>query len=87
MIEDEGFRSLFRQESAEYLQQLDDGFQRPVEFFAYPNGDYDTRTEACVRRHYRGAVTASRSTRHVARSVAAVRSVSVVDAADPLTSG
>jgi two-component system chemotaxis sensor kinase CheA len=25
MIEDEGFRSLFRQESAEYLQQLDDG--------------------------------------------------------------
>jgi peptidoglycan/xylan/chitin deacetylase (PgdA/CDA1 family) len=41
-------------------RQLEGRLQRPVEFFAYPNGDYDTRTEACVRRHYRGAVTASR---------------------------
>lgn len=36
---------------------LERGLQRPVDLFAYPNGDYDAATEACVRRHYRGAVT------------------------------
>jgi peptidoglycan/xylan/chitin deacetylase (PgdA/CDA1 family) len=36
---------------------LERGLQRPVDFFAYPNGDYDSATEACVRRHYRAALT------------------------------
>lgn len=47
-------------EVRESRRQLEDRLQRPVEFFAYPNGDHDAATEACVRRHYRGAVTASR---------------------------
>ena len=33
--------------------------QRPVELFAYPNGDHNEAVAACVRRHYRAAVTAS----------------------------
>jgi peptidoglycan/xylan/chitin deacetylase (PgdA/CDA1 family) len=36
---------------------LERGLQRPVEFFAYPNGDHDAGAEVAVRRHYRGAVT------------------------------
>ena len=36
---------------------------RPVEFFSYPNGDFDERTLAAVRRHYRAAVIASSITR------------------------
>jgi peptidoglycan/xylan/chitin deacetylase (PgdA/CDA1 family) len=32
---------------------------RPAEFFSYPNGDFDERTLAGVRRHYRAAVVAS----------------------------
>jgi peptidoglycan/xylan/chitin deacetylase (PgdA/CDA1 family) len=39
---------------------LERGLQRPVELFAYPNGDYDAGVEACVRKHYRAAVTAAR---------------------------
>jgi len=41
-------------------RRLEDGLERPVDLFAYPNGDHDATTEACVRRHYRAAVTASR---------------------------
>jgi peptidoglycan/xylan/chitin deacetylase (PgdA/CDA1 family) len=47
-------------EVRESRRQLEDRLQRPVEYFAYPNGDHDERTEACVRKHYRGAVTAAR---------------------------
>jgi peptidoglycan/xylan/chitin deacetylase (PgdA/CDA1 family) len=36
---------------------LERGLQRPVEFFAYPNGDHDAGAEAAVRKHYRAAVT------------------------------
>ena len=36
---------------------LEEKLQRPVELFAYPNGDVDARSLDCVRRHYRGAVT------------------------------
>jgi peptidoglycan/xylan/chitin deacetylase (PgdA/CDA1 family) len=39
---------------------LERGLQRPVELFAYPNGDHDAAVEACVRKHYRAAVTAAR---------------------------
>ena len=39
---------------------LEKGLQRPVEFFAYPNGDHDAAAEASVRRHYRAAVTVIR---------------------------
>lgn len=39
---------------------LERGLQRPVELFAYPNGDAGSAVEACVRRHYRAAVVASR---------------------------
>jgi peptidoglycan/xylan/chitin deacetylase (PgdA/CDA1 family) len=39
---------------------LERGLQRPVELFAYPNGDHNAAVEACVRKHYRAAVTASR---------------------------
>lgn len=46
-------------EVRESRKQLERGLQRPVDFFAYPNGDYDATTEACVRKHYRGAVTAA----------------------------
>jgi len=40
-------------------RQLEHGLQRPVELFAYPNGDFNTSVEACVRKHYRAAVTAA----------------------------
>jgi peptidoglycan/xylan/chitin deacetylase (PgdA/CDA1 family) len=39
---------------------LERGLQRPVELFAYPNGAYNAPVEACVRKHYRAAVTAAR---------------------------
>ena len=39
---------------------LEKGLQRPVEFFAYPNGDFDAAAEASARRHYRAAVTVAR---------------------------
>jgi peptidoglycan/xylan/chitin deacetylase (PgdA/CDA1 family) len=35
----------------------------PVEFFSYPNGDFDERTLAGVRRYYRAAVTCNAQTR------------------------
>ena len=41
-------------------RQLEGRLQRPVEFFAYPNGNLDAATEVFVRRHYVGAVTAAR---------------------------
>jgi peptidoglycan/xylan/chitin deacetylase (PgdA/CDA1 family) len=41
-------------------RQLERGLERPVELFAYPNGDHNAAVEACVRKHYRAAVTASR---------------------------
>lgn len=46
-------------EVRESRKQLERGLQRPVDFFAYPNGDLDATAEACVRKHYRGAVTAA----------------------------
>jgi peptidoglycan/xylan/chitin deacetylase (PgdA/CDA1 family) len=46
-------------EVRESRRRLEDALQRPVEFFAYPNGEHDAAAEACVRRHYRAAVTAS----------------------------
>jgi peptidoglycan/xylan/chitin deacetylase (PgdA/CDA1 family) len=46
-------------EVRESRRLLEDGLQRPVDLFAYPNGDHDAATAACVRRHYRAAVTAS----------------------------
>lgn len=36
---------------------LERGLQRPVEFFAYPNGSHDAGAEVAVRKHYRAAVT------------------------------
>lgn len=45
-------------EVGESRRQLEARLQRPVEFFAYPNGDLDAVSEAIVRRHYSGAVTA-----------------------------
>jgi peptidoglycan/xylan/chitin deacetylase (PgdA/CDA1 family) len=39
-------------------RQLESGLQRPVDVFAYPNGDVDPASEACVRRHYRAALRA-----------------------------
>ena len=39
--------------------QLERGLERPVDTFAYPNGDLDPAAEACVRRHYRVALRAS----------------------------
>jgi peptidoglycan/xylan/chitin deacetylase (PgdA/CDA1 family) len=46
-------------EVRESRRQLERQLERPVEFFAYPNGYHDAATEACVRKHYRAAVTAS----------------------------
>jgi peptidoglycan/xylan/chitin deacetylase (PgdA/CDA1 family) len=40
-------------------RQLESGLQRPVDTFAYPNGDADAAAEACVRRHYRSALKAT----------------------------
>lgn len=37
---------------------LERGLERPVDTFAYPNGGRDAASEACVRKHYRVAVTA-----------------------------
>jgi peptidoglycan/xylan/chitin deacetylase (PgdA/CDA1 family) len=36
---------------------LEEKLQRTVDLFAYPNGDQNPAVHACVRRHYRGAVT------------------------------
>lgn len=47
-------------EIRESRRQLERGLQRPVELFAYPNGNHNPAVEACVRKHYRAAVTASR---------------------------
>jgi peptidoglycan/xylan/chitin deacetylase (PgdA/CDA1 family) len=41
-------------------RQLEGRLQRPVEFFAYPNGNVDAASEVFVRRHYAGAVVSSR---------------------------
>lgn len=41
----------------ESRRRLEDGLQRPVDFFAYPDGGHNAAAEACVRRHYRAAVT------------------------------
>ena len=38
--------------------RLEAELQRPVETFAYPNGDYDEVVHRCVRKHYRVAVAA-----------------------------
>ncbi|HYI86889.1 MAG TPA: polysaccharide deacetylase family protein [Burkholderiales bacterium] len=38
-------------------RQLERSLERPVDTFAYPNGDLDPASEACVRKHYRVAVT------------------------------
>lgn len=38
-------------------RQLERSLERPVDAFAYPNGDLDAAAEACVRKHYRVAVT------------------------------
>ena len=40
-------------------RQLERGLERPVDLFAYPNGDHNAATDACVRKHYRAAVTTS----------------------------
>ena len=40
-------------------RQLERGLDRPVDTFAYPNGDLDPAADACVRRHYRVALRAS----------------------------
>jgi len=40
-------------------RQLERGLERPVDTFAYPNGDLDPAADACVRRHYRVALRAS----------------------------
>lgn len=39
-------------------RQLESGLQRPVDIFAYPNGDLDAQADACVRKHYRAALRA-----------------------------
>jgi peptidoglycan/xylan/chitin deacetylase (PgdA/CDA1 family) len=44
-------------EVAESRRLLERRLGRPVELFAYPNGDVDAATLACVRRNYAGAVT------------------------------
>jgi peptidoglycan/xylan/chitin deacetylase (PgdA/CDA1 family) len=44
-------------EVAQSRRILEERLRRPVELFAYPNGDVDARSLDCVRRHYRGAVT------------------------------
>lgn len=36
---------------------------RPVEFFSYPNDDFDDRSLDCARRHYRAAVCGDSGTR------------------------
>ena len=40
-------------------RQLERGLERPVDTFAYPDGDLDPAADACVRRHYRVALRAS----------------------------
>lgn len=38
-------------------RQLERTLERPVDTFAYPNGDLDPASDACVRKNYRVAVT------------------------------
>lgn len=52
-------------------RQLESRLQRPVEFFAYPDGATNPGVESCVRRHYRAAVTAQHG--WVRRSADSVR--------------
>jgi peptidoglycan/xylan/chitin deacetylase (PgdA/CDA1 family) len=51
--------SELEQEVRDSRRQLESGLQRPVDTFAYPNGDVDPAAEACVRRHYRSALRAT----------------------------
>ncbi len=44
-------------EVGESRRVLESQLQRTVDLFAYPNGDQNPSVHACVRRHYRGAVT------------------------------
>ena len=44
-------------EIGESRRWLEAKLGRPVDQFAYPNGDHDARALACVRRHYAAAVT------------------------------
>src|SRR3954470_4588332 len=37
-------------------RELEDRLQRPVDLFAYPNGDQNAAVRACTRKHYRSAV-------------------------------
>jgi len=45
------------QEIAESRRWLEKRLGRPVEYFCYPDGGYDDRSLALVRRHYSAAVT------------------------------
>jgi peptidoglycan/xylan/chitin deacetylase (PgdA/CDA1 family) len=44
-------------EIAQSRTVLEEKLQRPVDLFAYPNGDVDAEVHEVVRRHYRAAVT------------------------------
>jgi len=47
--------SAMRIEIAESRRVLEDKLDRPVEFFAYPNGKTNPTVRACVAQHYRAA--------------------------------
>jgi peptidoglycan/xylan/chitin deacetylase (PgdA/CDA1 family) len=44
-------------EVAQSRRLIEERLDREADLFAYPNGDSDAQVHACVRRHYRAAVT------------------------------
>jgi peptidoglycan/xylan/chitin deacetylase (PgdA/CDA1 family) len=49
-------------EIGESRQMLEQHLQRPVEYFCYPNGNYDEKTVAAVRKTYSAAIAVKSNT-------------------------
>jgi len=49
--------SQLENEVSESRRILEEKLQRPVDLFAYPNGDVNGAVHECVRKHYRAAVS------------------------------
>jgi peptidoglycan/xylan/chitin deacetylase (PgdA/CDA1 family) len=68
-------------EIVESRQVLEQRLERPVEYFCYPNGNYDEKTVAAVRKTYTAAIAVERDTIKPGQDVYRLPRISA--AADP----